>query len=255
MYYKNLSSLTPTLSLVNPSLEDRNVAWELWSWNGSGVTISNSFSRTGSNSVRLLDNDPNAAMWAEQMTTATPGTTYKADAYARIINSRQSLYLLFYDQNYNLLDFNHAEVWANSVWEKVTVQMTAPTNTAYAVLKAHADWYWTSDGYWDDFSLTTILPKRSSEMISDIPTEYKIENYPNPFNPTTKISFSIPNDGHISLKVFDILGREVAVLANQVFSAGRYEFDFNASNLPSGTYIYSLRTDNKTITKKMSLIK
>lgn len=92
-------------------------------------------------------------------------------------------------------------------------------------------------------------------LAEELPTEYSIENYPNPFNPTTKISFSIPSSGHVSLKVYDILGREVAVLANRVFAAGRYELDFNASNLPSGTYIYSLRTDNKTITKKMSLIK
>lgn len=82
-----------------------------------------------------------------------------------------------------------------------------------------------------------------------------LDNYPNPFNPTTRINFSIPNGNHVSLKVFDILGREVAVLANKVFLAGRYEFDFNASNLPSGTYIYSLRTNNKTITKKMLLVK
>lgn len=92
-------------------------------------------------------------------------------------------------------------------------------------------------------------------LAEELPTEYSMGNYPNPFNPATKINFSLPNDGHVSLKVFDILGREVAVLANQVFLAGRYEFDFNASNLPSGTYIYSLRTDNKTITKKMLLLK
>lgn len=92
-------------------------------------------------------------------------------------------------------------------------------------------------------------------LAEELPTEYSLGNYPNPFNPTTKIGFSIPNDSHVSLKVFDILGREVAVLANQAFSAGRYEFDFNASILPSGTYIYSLRTDSKTIIKKMLLVK
>lgn len=253
MYYKNLPSITPTLSLVNPSFEDRNTVWELWSWNGSGVTISNSYARTGSNSVRLLDNDPNASMFAEQMTTASPGTTYKAEAYARIITSRQSLYLLFYDQNYNLLDFNHTEVWANSSWQQITVQMTAPTSTAYAVVKAHADWYWTSDGYWDDFSLSTVLPKQSVE--NQIPISYSLQNYPNPFNPTTKISFALPSSGFVTLKVYDVLGREVAILANRVFASGKYELDFNASNLPSGTYIYSLRTDNKTITKKMLLVK
>lgn len=82
-----------------------------------------------------------------------------------------------------------------------------------------------------------------------------LDNYPNPFNPTTKISFSIPNSSHVTLRIYDILGREVAVLADKEFSAGKYEFEFDASNLPSGTYIYNLTTENKTITKKMLLVK
>ncbi|MFZ5947748.1 MAG: T9SS type A sorting domain-containing protein [Stygiobacter sp.] len=87
------------------------------------------------------------------------------------------------------------------------------------------------------------------------PTEYSISNYPNPFNSTTKISFAITNDGHVSLKIFDILGREIAVIADQVFTAGRYTFEFDINYLPSGTYIYHLVTDNKIITKKMQVIK
>jgi len=82
-----------------------------------------------------------------------------------------------------------------------------------------------------------------------------LSNYPNPFNPSTKISFSIPSNGHVSLKIYDMLGREVAVLANKVLEAGQYEYNFNGENLASGTYIYCLRTNNKTITKKMLLIK
>jgi hypothetical protein len=81
------------------------------------------------------------------------------------------------------------------------------------------------------------------------------QNSPNPFNPTTKIRFSIPSNGYVSLKVYDILGREVAVLANRVLEAGQYEYNFNGENLASGTYIYCLRTNNKTITKKMLMIK
>ncbi|MEW6509230.1 MAG: T9SS type A sorting domain-containing protein [Bacteroidota bacterium] len=253
MNYRSLSSISPTLTLNNPSFEERNTIWELWSWNGGGVTISNSYARTGSNSVRLLDNDPHAGMWAEQMTTATAGTTYKAEAYARIINSRQSLYLLFYDQNFNLLDFNYSHAYANSAWEKITVQMTAPTNTTYAVVKAHADWYWTSDGYWDDFSLTTVLQKQSSEI--QIPISFSLQNYPNPFNPTTKIGFSLPQKDHVQLKVFDSIGREVASLANGIFEPGKHEIEFNAVNLPSGVYFYNIITSHNLATKKMLLIK
>jgi hypothetical protein len=96
------------------------------------------------------------------------------------------------------------------------------------------------------------VEKNNNDLAEDY---YLLQNYPNPFNPTTKISFSIPNSSHVSLKVYDILGREVAVLADKIFSEGRYEFEFNAINLPSGTYIYRLRTENKTIMKKMLLLK
>lgn len=112
-----------------------------------------------------------------------------------------------------------------------------------------------------DGSISAAMMKQSAADSSDIALVEKVnyseslDNYPNPFNPTTKISFSIPNSGHVSLKVKDILGREIAVLANKIFSSGKYEFEFDASNLPSGTYIYNLRTNNKTITKKMLLVK
>ncbi|MBI1939224.1 MAG: T9SS type A sorting domain-containing protein [Ignavibacteriales bacterium] len=82
-----------------------------------------------------------------------------------------------------------------------------------------------------------------------------LETNPNPFNPTTRISFAIPNAGHVSLKVYDILGREVAELANKIFSAGRYEYEFNGSSLPSGIYITALVTEKNTLTKKIMLVK
>ncbi|MDH7605335.1 MAG: T9SS type A sorting domain-containing protein [Melioribacter sp.] len=94
------------------------------------------------------------------------------------------------------------------------------------------------------------------EETETLPSELILyQNYPNPFNPITKISFTIPSSGHVSLKVYDILGREVALLANGVFAAGRYELDFNASNLPSGTYIYRFTADKQQIIKKLQLVK
>lgn len=82
-----------------------------------------------------------------------------------------------------------------------------------------------------------------------------VENYPNPFNPSTRISFTIPQKSQIKLKVFDVLGREVANLADGVYEIGRYEVTFDASNLPSGVYFYNLTTGTSSITKKMLLIK
>ena len=89
-----------------------------------------------------------------------------------------------------------------------------------------------------------------------VPTEYSLaQNYPNPFNPNTTIQFAIPADNRISLKVYDLLGREVANLVNDFRSAGTYSVDFNASNLASGMYIYKIQAGNFTDVKKLILQK
>ncbi|HRR19497.1 MAG TPA: T9SS type A sorting domain-containing protein [Ignavibacteriales bacterium] len=81
------------------------------------------------------------------------------------------------------------------------------------------------------------------------------QNYPNPFNPTTKIGFTIPKAGHVTLKVYNMLGQEVATLVDKYMNAGTDIVNFNATNLPSGTYIYQLKSGSVTITKKMMLVK
>jgi hypothetical protein len=81
------------------------------------------------------------------------------------------------------------------------------------------------------------------------------QNYPNPFNPSTKISYSIKTDAFVTIKVYDFLGNEVNTLVNQTKPLGNYELTFDASNLPSGTYFYTLRAGDFVATKKMLLIK
>lgn len=88
------------------------------------------------------------------------------------------------------------------------------------------------------------------------PENYSLsQNYPNPFNPTTTISFGIPKAGMVTLKVFDISGKEVSVLLNEFRNEGNYSVNFNASNLSSGIYFYSLQINGNTITKKLTLLK
>ncbi|HEX2787382.1 MAG TPA: glycosyl hydrolase family 18 protein [Ignavibacteria bacterium] len=92
--------------------------------------------------------------------------------------------------------------------------------------------------------------------ISSNATTFKLhQNYPNPFNPSTSIRFSLQKTGFVSLKIYDINGKEVAVLINNNLSQGEYIFDFNANELPSGTYFYKLSAGNFTETKKMMLVK
>jgi hypothetical protein len=88
------------------------------------------------------------------------------------------------------------------------------------------------------------------------PTEFSLEqNYPNPFNPTTKISWQSPISGWQTLRVYDVLGNEVSTLVNEYREAGKYEIDFNASELSSGLYIYKLHAGDFIVSKKMTLIK
>lgn len=84
---------------------------------------------------------------------------------------------------------------------------------------------------------------------------YLSQNYPNPFNPVTAIYFQMPEEGYVTLKVYNVTGKEEAMLVNDQLTAGAYNIDFNAANLPSGVYFYVLSAKNFSITKKMILIK
>ncbi len=88
------------------------------------------------------------------------------------------------------------------------------------------------------------------------PNEFNLyQNYPNPFNPITVIKFSIPKSNHVSLIIYDSLGRLVLKLVDEVKEPGYYEAEFDATNLPSGIYFYSLLSGEYSATKKMVLIK
>jgi len=97
-----------------------------------------------------------------------------------------------------------------------------------------------------------LFVKINSTIVYDY---YLSQNFPNPFNPSTTIKFSIAKDGFVTLKVFDILGRVVSELISQDMKAGEYQINFNANNLSSGIYFYRLSSDNFSETKQMIIIK
>jgi photosystem II stability/assembly factor-like uncharacterized protein len=95
------------------------------------------------------------------------------------------------------------------------------------------------------------------EPLVSIPTEFKLyQNYPNPFNPSTIINYQLPNDNFVTLRIYDILGREVQTLVNEFKKAGKYSLDFDGSNLASGVYFYKLQIGNQFAqTKKLMLLR
>jgi hypothetical protein len=109
---------------------------------------------------------------------------------------------------------------------------------------------------------TSLLPVTVERDEETIPLEFALkQNYPNPFNPGTKIKFDIPANmsglegSLVSLKIFNALGNEVAILVHEQKSPGTYEVEWNADGLPSGVYFYQLNYGNLVETKKMLLVK
>ncbi|HKJ81282.1 MAG TPA: T9SS type A sorting domain-containing protein [Ignavibacteriaceae bacterium] len=134
----------------------------------------------------------------------------------------------------------------NGNWNTVTAQVNSQDNT---LLISQADLY----------SYYRIVPTGTTPVENgknSLPANYTLEqNYPNPFNPSTIIKYSLPSESFVSLKVYDLLGREVRTLVNKVQKAGVQRINFNASDLPSGVYIYTLSTNRFTQTKKLVLLK
>ena len=133
---------------------------------------------------------------------------------------------------------------------------TGLTNTPVALIVSGSNLFAGTDS-------NRVWRRPLSEMITDvedqsneIPSQFVLEqNYPNPFNPSTTINFSVPSSEFVTLKVYDILGKEVATLVNEEKQAGYYSVNFNASNLATGLYIYKLQAGNFVQTKKMILLR
>ncbi len=96
----------------------------------------------------------------------------------------------------------------------------------------------------------------SKDRDETLPTDFQLQqNYPNPFNPATVIQYHLPSDGHVSLLVYDVLGRIISVLVDEWREAGIYSVSFDASNLPGGMYIYRYRTESNVDNKRMLYVK
>lgn len=112
-----------------------------------------------------------------------------------------------------------------------------------------------SDPYWRPVYGEIFFKSSDSLMTTNREIENSLSNFPNPFNPATTISFSIKEAGFVNIKVFDLLGQQAAELINEEKAAGSYQIEFNAFNLPSGVYLYSITASNFKAVKKMLLTK
>lgn len=129
-----------------------------------------------------------------------------------------------------------------------------PHNSVFSIVidKFNNKWIATGNGL-AVFNEEGIISSVGNPIIIE---EFSLsQNYPNPYNPNTKIKYSIPQQSFVTLKVYDLLGREIATLVNEEKPAGIYETEFNGSNLTSGVYFYQLKAGGFVETKKMILLR
>ena len=115
----------------------------------------------------------------------------------------------------------------------------------------------SGDLYFDDFrAMNKILVDVKNENSSSMPSSYSLEqNFPNPFNPTTQIKFGIPQSGFVKLEIYNLLGQKISTLVEEYMNAGYHSVKFDAKDLSSGIYIYTLSVNNYKTSKKMILLK
>ena len=151
-------------------------------------------------------------------------------------------------------------------WEELNDTTLAPVGTRFIRIRLISTRFNGSnnDGYYDGLSLTEGIPVSVSTSLINFPQSLILyQNYPNPFNPSTKIKYQIPNEGAslmklVQLKIFDVLGREVATLVDEYKPAGKYEVEFSVSgsrSSASGIYFYQLKAGGFIQTKKMLYLK
>jgi hypothetical protein len=110
--------------------------------------------------------------------------------------------------------------------------------------------------YNPQYSVNSIRSDVKVKQTAAIPTKYMLEqNYPNPFNPATQIKYGLPTSGHVTLKLYDLTGREVATLVDQFQTAGEFTVTFNAAGLSTGVYFYRLHVGNYSEVKRMAFVK
>jgi hypothetical protein len=148
--------------------------------------------------------------------------------------------------------------WVNDLYNGTSSQVMGSDLASFQVnLSAYGSAIYTISTVEEMVDLPPLPPIVSVEdELASTPDNYYLEqNFPNPFNPSTKIKYSLPDVGLVSLKVYDVLGNEIAALVNEEKPAGNYEVHFNASSLASGIYFYTLQAGTFIETKKMILLK
>ncbi len=179
--------------------------------------------------------------------TITPGGTYNITWNAQNLESIMIQYSMDYGNNYSLVVDSIDASEGSFEWDANDIgvgEMILRARELRAPFKVF---------YSDTIRVDVI---EDIDANDNLPVEYALyNNYPNPFNPSTRISFAVPESGIVNLVIYDILGQKVSTVTNRYYNAGNYTLNFDASGLNSGVYFYRMTSNNKSFVKKMILTK
>lgn len=247
LYVSNFSSTTRTIFKINTA-NNQFWAYATVPRQPNGVYVDYKRNRL------LVGSWGSAAnVFAVSLTDSTDVTTLVTSPYGNIdgvsmdrndhvyLSSYNSALVYRYDINFSLTPFvvstghtNAADIYVNRITDTLAVPNAGSNSVSFV-------------------PLTIPTGIHNTGTIAD---DYKLnQNYPNPFNPSTTISFDVNTNDHTTLKVYDVLGNEVAVLVNEVLNTGSYNINFDASQYTSGVYFYELQSGSFRDVKKMLLVK
>lgn len=247
-----------TISAICPDYSNNGINYTFTGWQDGSTTYGSSItpSSHGNYSAKYLGRPAEVNFWFEGFAqqpikivwaaNPNPSVQYYIYRQEKINNVYTQPVLLgvvnsgvgyFIDQ-----DYSYTTAKPNAHWLEYSV------TTYYPAAGTFSDIGWLT--VWGDmYAKIANVDLFNSSLELEVPADYSISNYPNPFNPTTTINYQLPKDGMVTIRVYDIIGKEVATLINEQKSAGYYKVDFDASKLTSGVYIATIQTSgfNKSI--------
>ncbi|MCE1166421.1 MAG: T9SS type A sorting domain-containing protein [Bacteroidetes bacterium] len=224
--------------------------------------------------VKFIRSTNGGVNWSAPMKVNSDATNKEQFFSSMTVDQKTGyIYILYYDRRDDISNAGATSVYiskstdggATFTDERISASTFIPTSSVffgdYTFISAYNNVVrpiWTRLQGTSLSVLTAIIgvPTGVDQPVTVIPENYKLEqNVPNPFNPSTHIAYSIPKDNFVTLKVYNMIGQEVAVLVNEFMKAGEHTFDFYGGNLPSGAYFYKLTAGDFSATKKMILAK
>jgi len=257
--YKNMLMETgaPTFQkisgedIVNDAGYSYGFSWADWNADGSlDLFTARTYNENQNNAAYL--NNGNTNKWIEIKLTGNPSNRSGIGAKVRvkaIINGNPV--------------WQMREVTAQSGYCSENLDLHFGLGNAASIDSIKVEWPSGTNEYYHNITPNRIIRIIEGTGIigiklnsTEVPERFTLkQNYPNPFNPTTIIGLEIPKEGFVSLKVFDVTGREIKNLVSQNIKPGKYSIDYNVLSLPSGVYFYRLDTENFSDTKKMVVLK